>query len=70
MSAAMGDALVVRAIPELGAEQGDVLVVRPDNARAPVLVVKRKGGANALALVEEYRHFLSTLPSSSAVFNP
>ena len=50
----MWDAPEVEAIPGLDAEVGDVVVVRPDHPDAPVLVVKRRG-TEALALIEEHR---------------
>ena len=53
----MWDALVVFAIPELGAEPADTILVRPEHPEYPVLVVKRHG-AGALALIHEHRRRL------------
>lgn len=40
---------VEEAIPELGAEVGDLIVCDPQNARTPVLVVKRH-------TIADYKH--------------
>ena len=49
------DALITEAIPELGAEPDDIIIVRPEHPEYPVLVVKRYG-SEAMALIREH-HF-------------
>ena len=49
------DALITEAIPELGAEPDDIIIVRPEHPEYPVLVVKRYG-PEAMALIQEH-HF-------------